>query len=262
MEGVDKASKLIYFATFVALITINKMPENPKEKLARDYNDTLRGATAREVVQFFTGKYGNKAGFSSSMGAEDQALTEIIASISKDIRIFTLDTGRLFPETYDLIDTTSRRYGVSIDILFPDAMRVETMVKAKGINLFFESVENRKLCCYIRKIEPLKRVLEGLDVWISGLRREQSVTRNDLSLVEWDALHDKIKVNPLLEWTTEDVWSYIREKDIPYNPLHDKGFPSIGCFPCTRAIEPGEDIRAGRWWWEHPENKECGLHKR
>jgi phosphoadenosine phosphosulfate reductase len=136
------------------------------------------------------------------------------------------------------------------------------MVKAKGINLFFESVENRKLCCHIRKIEPLKRALAGLEVWISGLRREQSVTRNDMALVEWDPLQDKIKVNPLLDWSTEEVWDYIRGKNIPYNPLHDKGFPSIGCLPCTRAIEPGEDIRAGRWWWEHPENKECGLHKR
>jgi phosphoadenosine phosphosulfate reductase len=238
------------------------MPENPQEKLARKYAEQLKGSSAGEVVRFFLQKYGERVGFSSSMGAEDQVITEMIAAVDKKTRIFTLDTGRLFPETYDLIDITSRRYGVGIDVLFPDAGRVEAMVKAKGINLFFESVGNRKLCCHIRKIEPLKRALAGLDVWISGLRREQSVTRNEMALVEWDPLFDKIKVNPLLDWSTDQVWDYIQEKNIPYNPLHDKGFPSIGCLPCTRAIEPGEDIRAGRWWWEHPENKECGLHKR
>jgi len=238
------------------------MSGNTKESLAKQYNEALKGASAKEIIQFILDRHGNKAGFSSSMGAEDQVITEMIASIRKDIPIFTLDTGRLFPETYDLIDVTSRRYGMTIDVFFPDNQRVEAMVKAKGINLFYESLENRKLCCHIRKIEPLKRALHSLDVWISGLRREQSVTRNGLSVVEWDALHDKIKVNPLLEWTTDEVWAAIREKNIPYNPLHDKGFPSIGCLPCTRAVEPDEDIRAGRWWWENPENKECGLHKR
>lgn len=186
----------------------------------------------------------------------------MIASLRKDTRIFTLDTGRLFPEAYDLIDTTCKRYGVQIEVYFPNAPSVEKMVKDKGINLFYDSIENRKLCCHIRKIEPLNRALEGLDFWISGLRREQSITRNDLSVVEWDALHGMIKVNPLLEWSTEKVWDYIRDRNIPYNPLHDKGFPSIGCQPCTRAVEPGEDIRAGRWWWENPEMKECGLHRR
>jgi phosphoadenosine phosphosulfate reductase len=237
------------------------MPENEQEKLARECCEQLKDASAEEVVQFFLQKYGGRAGSSSSMGAEDQVITAMIAAVDKTTRIFTLDTGRLFPETYDLIDITSKRFGVSIEVFFPDAERVESMVKAKGINLFYESIGNRKLCCHIRKIEPLKRALAGLDVWISGLRREQSVTRNDIALVEWDALNDKIKVNPLLEWTTDEVWTYIHENNIPYNPLHDKGFPSIGCLPCTRAIEPGEDIRAGRWWWEHPDNKECGLHK-
>jgi phosphoadenosine phosphosulfate reductase len=135
------------------------------------------------------------------------------------------------------------------------------MVNQKGINLFYESVENRKLCCHIRKIEPLKRTLENVDVWISGLRREQSVTRHKARLVEFDKPNGKIKVNPLIDWSLDEVWNYIKANNIPYNPLHDQGFPSIGCFPCTRAIEPGEDIRAGRWWWEHPEHKECGLHK-
>ena len=196
------------------------------------------------------------------MGAEDQVITEMIASIDRKTRIFTLDTGRLFSETYDLIDLTNKRYGINIEIYFPDASRVENMVKSKGINLFYESVENRKLCCHIRKIEPLKRALKGLDVWISGLRKEQSVTRNLLSVIEWDTLHNLIKVNPILNWTTDQVWDYIREKKIPYNPLHDRGYPSIGCLPCTRAIQPGESIRSGRWWWENPEMKECGLHER
>jgi phosphoadenosine phosphosulfate reductase len=136
------------------------------------------------------------------------------------------------------------------------------MVNKKGINLFYESVGNRKLCCQIRKIEPLNRAISGIDFWISGLRREQSVTREDLTLIEWDNAHNKIKINPLIEWKTEDLWDYIRQKNIPYNPLHDHGFPSIGCQPCTRAVETGEDIRAGRWWWENPEMKECGLHKK
>jgi phosphoadenosine phosphosulfate reductase len=167
----------------------------------------------------------------------------------------------MFPESYDLLEVTRQRYKVQIKVFFPQQKAVEDMVNRKGINLFYESVENRKLCCHIRKIEPLKRALENVDVWISGLRREQSVTREDLALVEWDNLNHKIKLNPLINWTSTDLWDYIRQNNIPYNPLHDQGYPSIGCQPCTRAVEPGEDIRAGRWWWEHPELKECGLHK-
>jgi phosphoadenosine phosphosulfate reductase len=149
-----------------------------------------------------------------------------------------------------------------MSVYFPDAGRVEEMVNTKGINLFFESVENRKLCCNIRKIEPLKRAFAGLDVWICGLRREQSVTRQDMQLIEWDKGNSIIKLNPLIDWTEEEVRKYIKDHGIPYNPLHDKGYPSIGCQPCTRAIFPGEDIRAGRWWWENPDTKECGLHKK
>lgn len=237
------------------------MLENKRESLVKEYQKQLAGASASEILAYFLEKYRDRIAFASSLGAEDQVLTQMIAAIDRNTRIFTLDTGRLFPETYDLIDLTNKRYGVTIDIFFPDASRVESMVKAKGINLFYESVENRKLCCHIRKIEPLNRALSEKEVWISGLRSEQSVTRNNLAVIEWDALHDKIKINPLLDWTTEQVWDYIHEHNIPYNPLHDKGFPSIGCLPCTRAIENGEDIRAGRWWWENPEMKECGLHK-
>lgn len=226
------------------------------------YNKILEGKTAPEVLEYFSKEFGNKLAFASSLGAEDQVLTEMIASIGSKVRIFTLDTGRLFPETYDLLDSTVKRYRVKIDVYFPDAARVEEMVSNKGINLFYESVENRKLCCHIRKIEPLIRALKDADAWISGLRREQSVTRQDGKLVEWDTNNNKIKINPLIEWTNDDVWDYIRAKNIPYNKLHDKGFPSIGCLPCTRPVGPGEDIRSGRWWWEEPAMKECGLHKR
>jgi len=226
------------------------------------YNKVLEGKTAPEVLEFFSKEFGNRLVFASSLGAEDQILTEMIASIGSKVRIFTLDTGRLFPETYDLLDSTVKRYRVKIDVYFPDAARVEEMVSNKGINLFYESVENRKLCCHIRKIEPLTRALKDSDAWISGLRREQSVTRQDGKLVEWDTNNKKIKINPLIEWTNDDVWDYIRAKNIPYNKLHDKGFPSIGCLPCTRPVAPGEDIRSGRWWWEEPAMKECGLHKR
>jgi phosphoadenosine phosphosulfate reductase len=206
--------------------------------------------------------FGKKITFASSLGAEDQVITEMIAGIDKSVKVFTLDTGRLFPETYDTLQMTTARYGIPIEVYFPDARHVEEMVHSRGINLFYESVENRKLCCHIRKIEPLTRAFTGMDAWICGLRREQSVTRQDMKLVEWDEQNKLIKLNPLINWTEQQVWDYIKEKNIPYNKLHDKGFPSIGCQPCTRAIEPGEDIRAGRWWWELPQNKECGLHKK
>ncbi len=226
------------------------------------YNEILEGKAAPEVLEFFSQEFGNRLALASSLGAEDQVLTEMIANMGSKVRIFTLDTGRLFPETYDLLDSTVKRYKVKIDVYFPDAARVEEMVSNKGINLFYESVENRKLCCHIRKIEPLTRALKDADAWISGLRREQSVTRQDGELVEWDTNNEKIKINPLIEWTDDDVWDYIRAKNIPYNKLHDKGYPSIGCLPCTRPVGPGEDIRSGRWWWEEPAMKECGLHKR
>jgi len=178
------------------------------------------------------------------------------------MKIFTLDTGRLFQETYDLLDITRRKYNLPIEISFPDAMDVEEMVNTRGINLFYDSIENRKLCCFIRKTEPLARALQGMDAWICGLRRDQSVTRQQVKIVEWDSIQKKIKVNPLANWSQEEVWRYIHDHKIPYNTLHDKGFPSIGCLPCTRAVLPGEDIRAGRWWWESPENRECGLHQK
>jgi phosphoadenosine phosphosulfate reductase len=230
-----------------------------KEKVA-EINDKLTGRSADEVLGYFAENYPGKVILGSSMGAEDQVLTDMICRINKNISIFTLDTGRLFPETYELIDRTSKKYGLHIKIYFPDGAQVEEMVNSKGINLFYDSIENRKLCCNIRKIEPLKRALPGNEVWINGIRKDQSLIRFSTKLVDWEENYQIIKVNPLLNWTEKDVWSYIRKNDVPYNKLHDKGYPSIGCKSCTRAVKEGEDFRSGRWWWEDPEHNECGLH--
>jgi len=230
------------------------------KQLIHDFNARFNASSPHELMSFFINEFGDKIAFATSLGAEDQVLTEMIAGIDRTTKIFTLDTGRMFPESYELIERTNARFKINIRVYFPERERVEKMVNDKGINLFYESVENRKLCCHIRKIEPLKRALQGLDVWISGLRRSQSVTRTDLNLVEWDESNNLIKLNPLIDWSEEQVWDYIKQKNIPYNPMHDKGFPSIGCQPCTRAVEPGEDVRAGRWWWELPHHRECGLH--
>jgi len=229
--------------------------------LVKELNQQFKDRSAVEILDYFIRNYKEKIGFSTSLGAEDQVITQIISSIDPDVYIFTLDTGRMFQETYDLMALTQQRYKVHIKTCFPDKQAVEEMVDNNGINLFYESIQNRKLCCQIRKIEPMKKALEHVDFWISGLRREQSVTRHKFSLFEWDNLHKKIKINPIINWNSDDLWDYIRQNNIPYNTLHDKGFPSIGCQPCTRAVEHGEDIRAGRWWWENPEMKECGLHK-
>jgi phosphoadenosine phosphosulfate reductase len=178
-----------------------------------------------------------------------------------DFRVFTLDTGRLNQETYDCMDAIRERYGIQIEVFFPDSNGVEKMVRENGLNLFYNSVELRKLCCGVRKVEPLNRALKGLDAWMTGLRREQAVTRADVRRIELDEDHGNIiKINPLVDWSYGDVWDYIRRKSVPYNRLHKQGYPSIGCAPCTRAVKPGEDLRAGRWWWENPNAKECGLH--
>ncbi len=227
-----------------------------------ELTQSLNGKTPEEVLEFCISKFGNKIGFATSMGAEDQVLTDMIAKINKQANIFTLDTGRLFPETYDLIAKTNKYYGIKINVFFPDYKEVEEMVREKGINLFYESVENRERCCYLRKKVPLKRAFKGLDAWICGLRKDQSITRFNNQMVEWDEQHGLLKINPLIDWSEDQVWDYIRKHNVPYNELHDKGFPSIGCQPCTRAIKPGEDVRAGRWWWEQPEKRECGLHNR
>lgn len=234
----------------------------PLTETIQKLNAQFQNATASEILTYFLSTYKGKIALASSLGAEDQVLTDLILQIDKDTNIFTLDTGRLFPETYSLIDRTNIHYGIKITVYFPESSQVESMVKEKGINLFYESIENRKECCHIRKIEPLKRALNGLEIWICGLRREQSITRNDMQIVEWDASNNMLKLNPLINWSEQEVWDYLKKKHIPYNKLHDKNFPSIGCQPCTRAVEPGNDVRSGRWWWESPEHKECGLHKK
>ena len=233
-----------------------------KEQIEK-LNAELRGKSSIEILNHVIELFKGRIIFASSLGAEDQVLTHMLVNIDPEFRIFTLDTGRLFPETYELIDRTNSRFKMKMEIFFPDYHKVEKMVSEKGINLFYESIENRKQCCQLRKIIPLHRALEGNDAWITGLRREQSVTRNNNALIELDENnHGRIKINPLIDWTEDQVWDYIAKYNIPFNPLHKKGFPSIGCQPCTRAIEKGEDIRAGRWSWELPESKECGLHQK
>jgi phosphoadenosine phosphosulfate reductase len=222
----------------------------------------LAGKTAVEQLAWAAATFPGKLAFASSLGAEDQVLTDLIARHNLPIPIFTLDTGRLFQESYDLLERTERKYGIKVKIMFPDAGEVERMTGEHGVNLFRESVELRKLCCGVRKIAPLRRALAGLDLWIVGLRREQSVTRTALDYLEWDAGNGLLKLSPLADWSEEQTWDYIKANGVPYHALHDQGFPSIGCACCTRAIQPGEDIRAGRWWWENPEHKECGLHNR
>lgn len=225
-------------------------------------NAQFAGLNAEVILEKTLALFGDKVVFASSLGAEDQVITYMLSKINKSANIITLDTGRVFPETYDLLHRTVNRYGLTIKSYYPDTLQTEEMVNAKGINLFYESIENRKLCCHVRKIVPLRRALQGKDAWITGLRREQSITRTDLKIMEWDASNGLIKINPLLEWTENQVWEYIKTNNIPYNALHDQGFPSIGCQPCTRAIQKGEDLRAGRWWWEMPDSKECGLHSK
>lgn len=205
-------------------------------------------------------KYGNKAAFSTSLSWEDQIITHHIFEQNLPIRVFTLDTGRMFPESYAVLNSTRERYQRNIEVYFPNFEKVEKLVSEKGYSSFYESIENRKECCFIRKVEPLNRALEGVDCWITGLRAEHSENRNSLSVVEFDESRKITKVNPLLNWTLEEVKAEIAKHRIPYNVLHDKGYVSIGCQPCTRAIKEGEDFRAGRWWWEQNDKKECGLH--
>ncbi len=233
-----------------------------KLSYTEELNTRFNGSDPHEVLSYFLSKYKDKIIFSSSLGLEDQIITRMIVSIDHNAKIFTLDTGRLFQETYDLIEKTNARFGINIDVVFPDAMEVEKMVQEKGINLFYQSIENRKLCCNIRKIHPIKRVLKGQEVLITGIRNSQSAIRTNNKLVERDENYNLIKINPLISWSEKDVKDYIRKYNIPCNTLHNKGFPSIGCKPCTRAVSDGEDQRAGRWWWENSDHKECGLHNR
>jgi len=212
-----------------------------------------------EALKTIADLFPGKVVFSSSLGQEDQVVTDAIFKNKIPVRIFTLDTGRLFNESYELLERTMARYKMPIHVFFPDASDVENFVNTKGLNSFYESVENRKECCNIRKVKPLNRALQGAKVWITGLRSEQSENRKDIPMIEWSEEKQLFKFNPLINWHYDQVLSYLKEFNVPYNYLHDKGFISIGCAPCTRAIEPGEDPRAGRWWWETSQ-KECGLH--
>jgi phosphoadenosine phosphosulfate reductase len=230
-----------------------------RENIA-ELNREFKNRDIKELLDYFLKEYRGKIVFSSSFGAEDQVLTDMILKIDNEANIFTLDTGRLPYETYDVMDRTNLKYKTKIKVYFPRSKDVEKLYQKQGINGFYESIENRKECCYARKIAPLKRALNGVDVWITGLRAEQSSTRELMQLFEWDESNRVIKLNPLILWSESDVWNYIRENGVPYNTLHDKGYPSIGCAPCTRAVQEGADIRSGRWWWESPEHKECGLH--
>jgi len=224
------------------------------------WNERFSKSPVSEVLTFFAVEFGNRICLSSSMGAEDMVLIHMLVKIEPHFRMFTLDTGRLFPETLDLIHETRKQYRANLEVIFPDYHEVEKMVREKGINLFYESLENRKYCCHVRKVEPLKRALKGMEAWITGIRKDQTLNRFDTQLIEWDETYGLVKINPLFRWTEKMVWGYIRENHVLYNKLHDKGFPSIGCQPCTRAVKPGEDPRAGRWWWEDQGPKECGLH--
>lgn len=218
------------------------------------------GLSPVEALKVLADNFAGQIIFSTSFGWEDQVITHMIFANNIPIRVFTLETGRLFPETYYVWNRTLEMYGKSIEAYFPNADKVQQMVSAKGPNSFYESIDNRKECCNIRKIEPLKRALAGNRCWITGIRAEQSANRHDMENVEWDEGNDLVKFHPIFDWDLDQVKQYIRENNVPYNTLHDRGFPSIGCAPCTRAVQPGEDFRAGRWWWEDQSKKECGLH--
>ena len=222
-------------------------------------NENLK--TPQDVLKWALDNLQSRIAFASSFGAEDVVVIDMMMQINPKARIFTLDTGRLNQETYDVMDEIRDKYQVNIEVMFPDQNEVEQMVRVNGMNLFYQSIGNRKLCCGIRKVHPLKRMLSTLDGWITGVRADQTEVRSNANKIEIDSQHNNIlKINPIIEWTWEQTWDYIKKNNVPYNKLHDKGFPSIGCEPCTRAIKPGEPLRAGRWWWESDSQKECGLH--
>jgi phosphoadenosine phosphosulfate reductase len=219
----------------------------------------IRLATTITVLEKIATEF-SPAVFASSLAAEDMVLTDLILRHKLNIGIFSLETGRLHQETLSMLDRIKDTYGYDVQLYKPETEAVDNYVQQHGLNAFYDSVEMRKECCRIRKVEPLNRALSGNKAWITGQRRAQSATRAELAVQEDDVAHAMQKFNPLTDWSEDDVWHYIRSNNVPYNALHDKGYPSIGCEPCTRAVQPGEDVRAGRWWWENPESKECGLH--
>ena len=231
-----------------------------EQKEVDELNSSLD--TAEEALGWASDNLHPRVAKASSLGAEDAVVMDLMLKVNPDFRFFTLDTGRLPQETYEFIETVRKQYGVRMEVIFPDAAEVEEMVTQKGVNLFYESVENRKLCCRIRKVHPMNRMLATLDGWITGLRHDQTSMRARASMFQLDAAHGGIiKINPIIDWTWKDVLRHIREHDLACNPLLDQGYPSIGCAPCTRPIKPGQPLRAGRWWWEEGDGqKECGLH--
>lgn len=228
-----------------------------------DIKNKINSKDPEELVKKALAHFGKgRIALASSLGMEDQVLTHMVLEAEPKARVFVLDTGRMFQETYDVMQETASRYDFHYEVYFPDTAEVEKMLREQGPNLFYYSVENRKLCCHIRKVLPLRRVLSTVDAWICGIRREQSVTRTDAESVEWDEANNIVKISPLIDWDMEKLKSYIKEHHIPVNSLHSKGYPSIGCLPCTRAVKEGEDQRAGRWWWENADTRECGLHQK
>ena len=228
--------------------------------MIKELQKEIENLDINKQFEFLSEKFKNEIVFSTSFQYEDQVITDLIFSNNINVEIFSLDTGRHFEETLKTFNKTIKKYKKSIKIFFPDTNEVETLLSTKGAYSFYESVENRKECCNIRKVQPLERALKGKKCWITGLRSNQASTRHDLNIIEWDEKYQLIKFNPLLFWTLEDIKKHITKNNVPYNVMHDNGFPSIGCAPCTRAISADEDIRAGRWWWENNSKKECGLH--
>ncbi len=223
--------------------------------------EAISNLNVLDALRYLAQTFPEQVTFSTSFGIEDQVITHFIFENKLPIHVFTLDTGRNFQETYSTWDKTLLQYQMPIKAFYPNQEAIEQLVSTKGINSFYESVENRKACCFIRKVEPLRRALQGKKIWITGIRAEQSPNRQDMSNLEWDESNQVIKFHPIFDWTFEEVKAFVHKNAIPYNPLHDKGFISIGCAPCTRAIREGEDFRAGRWWWEDVNKKECGLHR-
>jgi phosphoadenosine phosphosulfate reductase len=230
------------------------------EAIISSLNAAIEGKSETESLAILADLFPGEVVFSTSLGYEDQVITDLILKNNLNVNIFTLDTGRLFSETYMTLQKTNNRYDTKIKVYYPQTQAVEDLVSTKGPLSFYDSVENRKECCFIRKVEPLNRALKGAKIWVTGIRAEQSGNRHDMPRLEWDEAHQLVKFHPILHWTFEEVKHYVKSNGIPYNPLHDKGFVSIGCAPCTRAIQEGEDFRAGRWWWEDESKKECGLH--
>lgn len=233
---------------------------NLKSEISKLTDLVEKSANLTDLIAELTSLFPEEISFSTSFSEEDQIIYHFIAQSKSQIIIFTLDTGRLFPETYSTWSRTLEKYNLPIKAYYPDAIVIQNFIETNGPNSFYQSIENRKECCRIRKVEPLKRALTGKKIWITGIRAEHSPDRSHMPAVEWDETHQVIKIHPLLHWSLDQVKTEIKKNDIPYNPLHEKGFVSIGCAPCTRAIKTGEDFRAGRWWWEDASKKECGLH--